>query len=62
MQDYGPKTIFSDSLHAEKYRSKGESFRECVTRVANALSDDENHFKQVRNIVGNMRFLPAGRI
>lgn len=62
MQDYGPKTIFSDALHAEKYRSKGESYRECATRVSNALSDDETHFKQVRDIFGNMRYLFAGRI
>lgn len=62
MQNYGPQTSFSDNLHAEKYRSKGESYRECSTRVANALSDNEAHFKQIRDITGSMRFLFAGRI
>lgn len=62
MQHYGPLTEFSDLLHLEKYRSKGESYRECATRVANALSDSENHFKQIRDIFGTMRFLLAGRI
>jgi ribonucleoside-diphosphate reductase alpha chain len=59
---YGPVTPACDFLHAEKYRGRNESFRECATRVASALSDDENHFARIRDILLDQRFLPAGRI
>jgi ribonucleoside-diphosphate reductase alpha chain len=59
---YGPQSAFSDGLHAEKYRSPGESYRECATRVSHALSDTELHFRQLRDIMGNMRYLFGGRI
>lgn len=62
MQTYGPTTLASDQLHSEKYRTAGETFREAMTRVANALSDDEPHFRALRDILLGMRFLPAGRI
>lgn len=62
MQTYGPTTLASDQLHSEKYRTAGETFREAMTRVANALSDDEPHFRALRDILLRMRFLPAGRI
>jgi ribonucleoside-diphosphate reductase alpha chain len=45
-----------------KYRSKGESFKEAMTRVAEALKDDEEHFSKFRDILYNQRFLPAGRV
>jgi ribonucleoside-diphosphate reductase alpha chain len=45
-----------------KYRSKGEGFKEAMARVANALKDDEEHFTKLKDILYNMRFLPAGRI
>mgnify|MGYP005992887371 CR=1 FL=1 len=59
---HGPQLRFSEQLHAEKYRVAGESFRECIDRVSSALSDDEEHFKQLRAILLNQRFLPAGRV
>lgn len=62
MQTYGPSTLASDQMHAEKYRSPGENFREAMTRIANALSDDEPHFRATRDILLAQRFLPAGRI
>ncbi len=45
-----------------KYRSVGESFKEAMTRVANALKDSDDHFDTFRNILYNQRFLPAGRV
>ena len=33
-----------------------------MTRVANALKDDEGHFQEFRNILYDMRFMPAGRV
>lgn len=52
---------FSDTLHAEKYRAEGESFREAVNRWAGALSDNSEHFKALQDIFGNQRFLMGGR-
>jgi ribonucleoside-diphosphate reductase alpha chain len=51
-----------DFLHAEKYRGRNESFRDCATRIASALGDDEKHFAHFREILLDQRFLPGGRI
>lgn len=61
-KNYGPKTEFAQQLHAEKYRGKGEDFRTAMCRVANALSDDEEHYRALREILLEQRFLPGGRI
>ena len=61
-EHYGPKQPFSKELHQTKYRSKGESFKESMSRIANALKDDDEHYKDFRDILLNMRFLPAGRV
>jgi ribonucleoside-diphosphate reductase alpha chain len=58
----GPLTEFSEQLHAEKYRAKGESFREAMNRVASALQDNEEHYHAFREILREMRFMPGGRI
>ena len=60
--EYGPSLAISKEIHAQKYRSEGESFKDAMTRVAEALKDHENHFNQFRNILYNQRFLPAGRV
>ncbi len=60
--NYGPTIGISEEIHAMKYRSKGESFKDAMTRVANALKDDEQHFQEFRNILYDMRFMPAGRV
>ena len=61
-EEYGPKEPLSKSIHATKYRGKGETFYEAMTRVANALKDNDAHFEQFRSILLNQRFLPAGRV
>ena len=58
----GPQNPFSQQLHAEKYRGKGETFREFVNRLAGSLSDNQNEFRALQDIIGNQRFLPGGRI
>lgn len=58
----GPTNPVSAKIHAEKYRSKGETFREAMTRVAVTLSDNDEHFKALRDILLHQRFLPAGRV
>ena len=61
-QTFGPTIPLSDEIHALKYRGKGESFYEAMTRVADALKDDDQHFKAFRDCLLDMRFLPAGRV
>lgn len=60
--EYGPTLPISEEIHKMKYRGTGETFREAMTRVAEALKDDEEHFEVFRNILYNQRFLPAGRV
>lgn len=58
----GPTLEISKQIHAEKYRGEGESFPEAMTRIADFLSDDLTHFRAFRDILMEMRFLPAGRV
>lgn len=62
MPDYGPKTEAADSLHAMKYRSVGEDFREAMNRVAFGLKDSDKHYHELRQILLHQRFCPGGRI
>ncbi|AKQ75795.1 ribonucleotide reductase [Roseobacter phage RDJL Phi 2] len=59
---YGPKLVFSDQLHAEKYRLVDEDYRGKCNRVAGALADDDDHFRAYREITLDQRFLEAGRV
>ena len=59
---YGPTLAVSEEVHAQKYRTTGETFTQAMTRLAEALKDDEWHFKELRDILYNMRFMPAGRV
>lgn len=61
-KQYGPSLPVSEEVHSMKYRGEGETFKEAMTRVADALKDDEEHFNVVRDILYDMRFLPAGRV
>lgn len=58
----GPQNPLSEQTHADKYRGEGESFREAMNRVASSLSDDQSHFKHLREALLHQRFMPAGRI
>jgi ribonucleoside-diphosphate reductase alpha chain len=58
----GPQLPHSDQVHAEKYRGEGESFREAMGRVASGITDNDAHYQEFREILLNMRFMPAGRI
>lgn len=62
LNSFGPKLPISEEIHAMKYRSEGETFKDAMTRVAEALKDDDDHFNQLRGILYNQRFLPAGRV
>lgn len=62
MRQYGPQTVEADRIHADKHRNKGETFRDAMSRIANAISDSDSHFTAFREILLDMRFMPAGRI
>jgi len=62
MPEYGPTLPFSEEIHAEKYRGKGETFKESTNRIAGALEDNDAHFRAFRDALLNMRFMPGGRI
>ena len=59
---YGPQLAISEEISKLKYRSKGESFKDAMVRVADALKDNEEHYLQFKDILLNQRFLPAGRV
>ena len=59
---YGPTLSVSEEISQMKYRSKGESFKEAMVRVADALKDNEEHYLQFKEILLDQRFLPAGRV
>lgn len=58
----GPQVPFSEELHADKYRGPNENFREAMSRVASGLTHNNTHFHRFRDILLEMRFMPAGRI
>ena len=61
--DYpGPVTSLSQEIDEMKYRQKGESFNDKIKRIARALADDTEHQYSLEDILGTMRFLPAGRV
>jgi ribonucleoside-diphosphate reductase alpha chain len=59
---YGPTLAISEEIHAMKYRSRGESFRDAMVRVADALKDNDAHYLELKDILLHQRFLPAGRV
>jgi ribonucleoside-diphosphate reductase alpha chain len=59
---YGPTQPLSEEIHAQKYRQEDEPFREAMNRVASGLSDDAEHYHMFRDILLDMRFMPAGRV
>ena len=62
MGEQGPTEPMSIEIDVEKYRQLGETFREKHNRIGNTLGDDPAHFFAFREILLDMRFLPAGRV
>jgi len=58
----GPQVKECADLHATKYRLPNESYEEGIARNAAALSDSEGHRQKLRSILGEQRFMPAGRV
>ena len=61
MSEYGPTIPFAKWIYDTKYL-RGASFKDGMTRVANALKDSDEHFRAFRDTLYNQRFLPGGRI
>jgi len=60
-KEYGPTIRISKELHALKYRSEGESFVEAQNRFAGTLADNEEHFRALRKILLEQKFMGGGR-
>jgi ribonucleoside-diphosphate reductase alpha chain len=58
----GPVMTISQEIDEMKYRQKGETFDDKIKRIAKALSDGDEHRFVLEDILGEMRFLPAGRV
>ena len=59
---YGPRLRLSDEIDSQKYRQEGEDFEMKAVRIADALKDSTQHFEQLKDVLRDMRFLPAGRV
>ena len=58
----GPSMPISEEIDQMKYRLQDEDFDGKIKRIARALSDGIEHQYNLEDILGNMRFLPAGRV
>ena len=58
----GPSLPISQEIDKMKYRQTDESFDEKIKRIAKSLSDGIEHQYELEEILGEMRFLPAGRV
>ena len=60
---YEPPTMtISNDIDKMKYRQDDESFDDKIRRIAGALHDTPEHKYELQEILGEMRFLPAGRV
>ena len=58
----GPQLGLSIEIDQMKYRQEGETFDDKIRRLAGALMDSDEHRLELEDILGHMRFLPAGRV
>ena len=58
----GPSMPISQEIDKMKYRQEGETFNDKIERLSSALCDNDEHEIELRDIFGEMRFLPAGRV
>jgi ribonucleoside-diphosphate reductase alpha chain len=58
----GPTIPVAQWADEQKYRQEGEEYGQKVARVAQALTDNQEHFNKFRDILKEQRFLPGGRV
>jgi ribonucleoside-diphosphate reductase alpha chain len=54
-----PVAIWADEV---KYRQEGETYGQKCARVAEALTDNQDHYAKFNEILKEQRFLPGGRV
>jgi len=59
---FGPTLAISEEIHATKYRQDGETFKQAMSRIAQTLTGTQEEFYDVRQMLLEQRFLPAGRV
>jgi|DEB0MinimDraft_10_1074344.scaffolds.fasta_scaffold11032_2 ribonucleoside-diphosphate reductase alpha chain len=59
---FGPTLVISEEIHATKYRQDGETFKQAMSRIAQTLTSTQEEFYDVRQMLLEQRFLPAGRV
>ena len=58
----GPSMPLSIEIDEMKYRQQDESFDGKIKRIAGTLCDGPEHQYALEEVLGEMRFLPAGRV
>ena len=58
----GPVLPLSIEIDQMKYCQEGETFDDKVRRLASSMSDNGEHEYELSEILGLLRFLPAGRV
>ena len=58
----GPTLPISEEIDKMKYRGDGEDFAGKIYRISATLADNDDHRVALKDILGHMRFLPAGRV
>lgn len=58
----GPVIPVAKWADEQKYRQEGEEYTQKCARVAGALTDNQEHFREFYNILFNQRFLAGGRV
>jgi ribonucleoside-diphosphate reductase alpha chain len=62
MTKAGPRIPIAIWADEQKYRQEGETFSQKCGRVAGALTDNQDHFRNFKDILEDQRFLPGGRV
>lgn len=58
----GPTLPVSIEMQKTKYLIDGETHEKGMSRIANALKDDQPHYRAFRSILVDQRFMPGGRV
>ena len=58
----GPSLPISQEIDRLKYRQEDEDFNDKVLRLSSSMADDKEHEMELKDILGGMRFLCAGRV
>jgi ribonucleoside-diphosphate reductase alpha chain len=60
--DQGPVLPISLEIGKQKYLQEGEEHAQGMARIANHLSDNDEHYKRFYHMILSQKFCPAGRV